>query len=54
MKEKTKFFILVSVFAALYFIPFRNQIVSNALLESFFMLKEYARQHVLLSFVYAC
>lgn len=51
MKEKTKFFILVSVFTALYFIPFHNQIVSNALLESFFMLKEYVRQHVLLCLV---
>jgi len=51
MKERYKFLIILSVFLAAYFIPFNNIRVQSALLESFFMVQEYARKHVLLCLV---
>ncbi|MCF7929664.1 MAG: permease [Spirochaetales bacterium] len=42
---------LTGVFLAVYFIPFGNERVSAALQESFLMLGEYAREHVLLCLV---
>jgi hypothetical protein len=47
MKERTHAILLVGVFAALYFIPFNNAKVSSALLEAFYVLQEYVREHVL-------
>ncbi|MFW6138326.1 MAG: permease [Spirochaetota bacterium] len=51
MKEKTKLLLLVLVFAAAYFIPFTSSVVSKALLEAFYMLQEYVREHVLFCLV---
>ncbi len=43
--------LLTGIFLAAYFIPFQNERVSAALQESFLMLAEYAREHVLLCLV---
>ncbi len=43
--------IMVGVFIAAYFIPFEAPRVSQAVQEAFFMLSDYARQHVLLCLV---
>ena len=51
MKERTRFILLVVIFLALYFIPFKHSLVSSALLEAFFMLRMYVREHVLLCLV---
>ena len=51
MKEKRIFLVLVLVFLAAYFIPFSRLNVQNALLEAFFMVQEYARQHVILCLI---
>ena len=51
MKEKRIFLVLVLVFLAAYFIPFSRLTVQNALLEAFFMVQEYARQHVILCLI---
>ena len=51
MKERTRFILLVIIFLALYFIPFKHSLVSGALLEAFFMLRMYVREHVLLCLV---
>lgn len=47
MKESHKLFLFVSIFLAVYFIPFGNPKVEAAILEAFKMLGEYAREHVL-------
>ncbi|WP_303850783.1 permease [Seleniivibrio woodruffii] len=47
MKEINRFFLLVAVFAALYFTPFESVRVSSAILEGFYLLSEYVRQHTL-------
>ncbi|MDQ2087798.1 permease [Herbivorax sp. ANBcel31] len=47
MKEWKKIILMVSVFLAAFYIPFSNPRVSSAILESFHMLQEYAREHVL-------
>jgi hypothetical protein len=47
MKEKKIILTLLLVFLATYFIPFSKINVQNAILEAFFLLQEYARQHVL-------
>ncbi|QSQ07798.1 hypothetical protein H0A61_00115 [Koleobacter methoxysyntrophicus] len=47
MKEWQKFFITVAVFLAAYYIPFGTPRTDGAILESFKMLQEYARLHVL-------
>ena len=51
MKDRYKFLILASVFIAAYFVPFEEIRVRNAILESFYMLQDYARKHVLLCLV---
>jgi uncharacterized protein len=43
--------LLIGVFLLAYFIPFGSERVSAAIQESFLMLSEYARQHVLLCLV---
>ena len=47
MKERTKLFIIASVFLACYFIPWDSSNIRQAGLEAFMMLQEYAREHVL-------
>ncbi|MFA5778892.1 MAG: permease [Elusimicrobiota bacterium] len=51
MKERTKLILIVLVFLLAYFLPFSNLRMQGAILESFNMLQEYARQHVLLCLV---
>ena len=51
MKDRYKFLILAGAFIVAYFVPFGNERVQRAVLESFFMLQDYARQHVLLCLV---
>ena len=47
MKEWKKLLLIVSVFLAAFFIPFSNARVNSAIMEAFYMLQEYAQQHVL-------
>jgi len=47
MSEKKKAFLIIGVFAAAYFIPLGEERVRAAILESFYMLQDYARAHVL-------
>ncbi|MCX7965317.1 MAG: permease [Syntrophorhabdaceae bacterium] len=51
IKNLYKFLIVVGVFCLAYFIPFESERVQNAIMESFFMLQDYARKHVLLCLV---
>ncbi len=51
MKDRTKLTIILTVFLAAYYIPFSKINVQKALLEAFFMLQEYAREHVLFCLV---
>jgi len=51
MKERTRFILLALAFGALYFIPFGNTAISRSLLEAFFLLQEYVKEHVLLCLV---
>ncbi|MFW6181006.1 MAG: permease, partial [Spirochaetota bacterium] len=43
--------VLVLILGAFFFIPFQSEVVSGALLEAFFLLQEYVREHVLLCLV---
>lgn len=47
LKEWKKFTLIVAVFLAAFYIPLSNPRVTSAILESFHMLQEYAREHVL-------
>ncbi|HDP99041.1 MAG TPA: permease [bacterium] len=51
MKDRTKLAIIIAVFLAAYYIPFSKINVQKAFLEAFFMLQEYAREHVLFCLV---
>jgi len=51
MREWTKLLLLVSAFGAAYFLPIESPRVQGAFLEGLFLLKDYARQHVLLCLV---
>jgi len=51
MKEWKKLSIIAAVFAGFYFIPFSSIKITNAILESFHMAQEYAREHVLLCLI---
>ena len=51
MKERTKLLILIAVFLAAYFLPIQHPRVQGASLEGLYLLKDYARQHVLLCLV---
>ena len=51
MKDRTKLLIIVSTFLAAYYIPFSKSNIQTALVESFLMLQEYAREHVLFCLV---
>jgi uncharacterized membrane protein YraQ (UPF0718 family) len=51
MKEWKKWIIIIIVFIGAYFIPFGNHRISNAIMEAFIMLQEYAQQHVLLCLI---
>ena len=51
MKDRTKLLIIISTFLAAYYIPFGKTNIQAALVESFLMLQEYAREHVLFCLV---
>ncbi len=52
MKRELRIFaIIASVFLFAFFVPFSSETVRNAIMEAFFMLQEYAREHVLLCLV---
>jgi len=51
MSERWKLILLVGAFLLAFFIPIETPRVQNALLEGFFLLKDYAREHVLLCLV---
>ena len=47
MKERTKLALIISVFAAAYYVPWGSARIRQSGLEAFMMLQEYAREHVL-------
>jgi len=51
MSERWKLALLVGVFAAAFFLPIESPRMQGALLEGFWLLKDYARQHVILCLV---
>jgi uncharacterized membrane protein YraQ (UPF0718 family) len=51
MRERDKFLLLLGGFAAAFFLPIESPRVQGAFLEGLFLLKDYARQHVLLCLV---
>lgn len=51
MDNSKKFLLYVGVFITAYFIPLGNPKIQGAILESFHMLQEYAREHVLFCLV---
>jgi hypothetical protein len=51
MSERWKLVLLVGVFALAYSLPIESPRMQGALLEGFWLLKDYARQHVLLCLV---
>ncbi len=51
MKETHKFILIVAVFLAAYYIPFGEPRIQLAIMEAFYMLQDYAREHVLFCLV---
>ncbi|MDH7577733.1 MAG: permease [Bacillota bacterium] len=51
MKERDKLLLLILVFLGACLIPFSHPRVGQAILEAFYMLQEYAREHVLFCLV---
>lgn len=47
MKDRTKLLLFIIIFLILYFVPFHGVRIQSAILEAFFMLQDYAREHVL-------
>ncbi|MEO0130062.1 MAG: permease, partial [candidate division WOR-3 bacterium] len=47
MKDRTRLLIFIIVFLILYFVPLGGTRIQGAILEAFFMIQEYAREHVL-------
>jgi hypothetical protein len=47
MKERNKFLTILLIFVYVYFVDFDTPSVSGAILEGFFMLQEYVREHTL-------
>ncbi len=47
MKDRTKLLFFIIVFLVLYFLPLEGVSLQRAILEAFFMVQEYAREHVL-------
>lgn len=47
MKDRTKLILFIFVFLILYFVPLHGVRIMGAILEAFFMVQEYAREHVL-------
>lgn len=51
MKDWKKALTLLAVFVAAYFVPFESGVIKTAILEAFFMLQDYVREHVLLCLI---
>jgi len=51
VKEWQKLILIVTIFIAAYLIPFESPQVGGAIMEAFYMLQEYAREHVLFCLV---
>ena len=51
MKESQKIALIIALFLAIYYAPLGSMRVQGAILEGFYMLQEYARQHVLFCLV---
>lgn len=51
MNDTKRFLLIIATFLLAYFIPFGHERIQASVIESFFMLQEYARQHVLLCLV---
>ena len=47
IKERYKLLLLVAFFLVAYYVPWNHEVIRQAGLESFMMLQEYARKHVL-------
>jgi uncharacterized membrane protein YraQ (UPF0718 family) len=47
MRDRTKLLLFIVVFLVLYFLPLEGANLQRAILEAFFMLQDYAREHVL-------
>ena len=47
MKDRIKLILFIVVFLVLYFVPLHGVRIMGAILEAFFMVQEYAREHVL-------
>lgn len=47
MRDRAKLLLFITIFLILYFLPLRGATLQRAILEAFFMLQEYAREHVL-------
>ncbi|QGG49396.1 permease [Heliorestis convoluta] len=47
MKERNKFLLMLLIFLAAFYIPLDSARVQGALIEAFYMLQDYAREHVL-------
>lgn len=47
MKERDKFILMAAIFLAAFYLPLQSPRVQSAILEAFFMLQDYARNHVL-------
>ena len=47
IKERYKLLILAAIFLVAYYVPWNHEIIRQAGLEAFMMLREYAREHVL-------
>ncbi len=47
MKDRTKLIVFIIIFLVLYFVPLHGVRIMGAILEAFFMVQEYAREHVL-------
>ena len=51
MKERTRLILFIVVFLVLYFVPLDRLGIQQAILEAFFMLKEYVQKHILFCLV---
>ncbi|MCX7785016.1 MAG: permease [candidate division WOR-3 bacterium] len=47
MKDRTKLLIFILVFLLFYFVPLSRTRIQSAILEAFYLVQEYAREHVL-------
>jgi len=47
LKERNKLLLMVAIYLAVFFLPLSHPRVQSAILESFYMLQDYAQKHVL-------